>query len=105
MRGGAIADRTTAETLSPKAEPGRATRLAPVRPTEVGYFGMMEALVFRCTDGRIVGVPLQQLKLGDSSPIRRVSVDRWEPAVFIELFSGEVLQVAWETVVSHVIVT
>jgi hypothetical protein len=71
---------------------------AAARLVEVEYVGKMEAVVFRFGDGRILGLPLQELEGLDSSPITRVSLLEEGDVALIEQFSGNRLEVPWDLV-------
>ena len=71
------------------------------RLVDVEYVGKMEAVAFRFEDGRIFGVPFQELEGIDGTPITRVFLVYDGDAAVIEQFSGNRLEVPWDMVLFH----
>ena len=78
-----------------RQQAGTRSNTPPARLVDVEYAGKMEAIVFRFGDGRIFGLPLEQL---DSTPITRISLVYDGDAALIEQFSGNKTEVPWDFV-------
>jgi len=81
--------------------PEWAASAAARRLVDVEYVGKMEAVAFRFEDGRIFGVPFQELEGIDGTPITRVFLVYDGDAAVIEQFSGNRLEVPWDMVLFH----
>ena len=81
--------------------PEWAVSAASRRLVGVEYIGKMEAVVFRFEDGRIFGVPLQELEGIDGTPVTRAFLVYDGDAAVIEQFSGNRLEVPWDVVLYH----
>lgn len=81
--------------------PEWAAAAATRRLVDVEYVGKMEAVVFRFEDGRIFGVPLQELEGIDGTPVTRVFLVYDGDAAVVEQFSGNRLEVPWDVVLYH----
>ena len=88
--------------ILPEIDPPEwAVTAAARRLVDVEYVGKMEAVVFRFEDGRIFGVPLQELEGVDGTPVTRAILVYDGDAVVIEQFSGNRLEVPWDVVLCH----
>lgn len=70
-----------------------------LRLVDIEYVGKMEAVVFRFADGRILGVPMREIKGPDPTPVIRISLLYDGDAALIEQFSGN----RWEISCDHVL--
>jgi hypothetical protein len=73
----------------------------PKRIVGVEYAGKLEAVVFKFEDGRILGVPLQELEGVDKTPVIRVFLEGDGDAAVIEQFSGNRLEVPWDVILCY----
>lgn len=74
---------------------------ASTRLVDVEYVGKMQVIVFRFEDGRIFGVPLQELEGIDGTPVTRTFLVYDGDAAVVEQFSGNRLEVPWDVVRYH----
>ena len=93
---------TNSISTPPEADSPRwPERHAATRIIDVEHVGRMEAVVFRLGDGRILGVPIDQLQGADLTPVKRVSIEYDGDAAAIEQFSGNRLEVRWDEVLQR----
>jgi hypothetical protein len=85
------------EIDTPEWAPTAAAR----RLVDVEYVGKMEAVAFRFEDGRIFGVPLEDLEGIDGTPVARAFLVHGGDAAVVEQFSGNRLEVPWDVVLHH----
>ncbi len=89
-------------TVSRSDSPRWAARPHVVCILDVALIGKMEAVAFRLSDGRIVGAALADLLGADASPVTSITLVHDGHAVLIEQFSGDPVEIAWDSIL-HVV--